>query len=384
MKILYDHQIFTNQNFGGISRYFSQIISNLPAHISTEISIRYSNNEYLNNLNKISQLENLTDPFEKFAFGKNFRGKKRLFNFMEKKFPKKYQSCESKNREISIASLKKQDFDIFHSTYYDDYFLEYIGNKPFVLTIHDMIQELYPELLNDIPTMMQKAELAQKASHIIAVSENTKKDIMDILDMPEEKISVIYHACSLTKGKNTINLPQNYFLYIGERNCYKNFFLFILSVEPILKRRKDIFVVCTGKPFNAGEIQFLTQLNILDNFIAVLVKEEEMFDVYNQAIAFVYPTYYEGFGIPILEAFESSCPVILSDASCLPEIAQDCALYFPPKNIKQLRQCLEKIIDDTSLRISLINKGKARLKDFSWPDSANKTLKVYQRVLKNE
>jgi glycosyltransferase involved in cell wall biosynthesis len=384
MKILYDHQIFTLQKFGGISRYFTQIISNFPDHISTDISIRYSNNEYLNNLNKVCPLEKYIDPFERFAYGIKFRGKERLFNFMEKKFPNKYQSYYSKNKEISIAYLKKQDFDIFHPTYYDSYFLEYIGNKPFVLTVHDMIQELFPELLNDIPTIIQKDKLAKKAAHIITVSENSKKDIIDILNIPEKKISVVYHAVSLIKGKSPFNLPQNYFLYVGERNHYKNFSFFVLSIEQILKKRKDIFVVCTGKPFNTSEIQLLTDLNIRNNFVAVFVKEEEIFDVYNQAIALVFPSYYEGFGIPILEAFGSSCPVILSNSSCFPEIAQDCALYFPPKNIKQFRYCLEKIIDDTSLRTSMINKGKMRFKDFSWPDSTRKTLDIYKRVLSNE
>jgi glycosyltransferase involved in cell wall biosynthesis len=384
MKILYDHQTFTIQNFGGISRYFTQIISNLPDSIDTHISIKYSNNEYLIHLNKVNPLEKLTDPFERFAFGIKFSGKKRLFNFMEKKFPNKYQSCDSKNKEISIACLKKQDFDIFHPTYYDDYFLKYIENKPFVLTIHDMIQELYPELLNDIPTIIQKKQLAKKATHIIAVSENTKKDIIDILNIPEEKISVIYHANSLTKGKSSIDLPQNYFLYVGARNGYKNFLFFVLSIEPILKKQKDIYVLCTGRPFNITEMRFLNELDMTDNFISVFAKEDEMFDLYNNAIALVFPSCYEGFGIPVLEAFEASCPVILSNTSCFPEIAQDCALYFPPKNIKQFRQCLEKIIDDASLRISLINKGKMRLKDFSWQDTANKTLNIYKRVLSNE
>jgi glycosyltransferase involved in cell wall biosynthesis len=382
MKVLYDHQIFTFQNIGGISRYFVQIISNLPDNIKTHISIKYSNNEYLNNLNKISPLERYIDPFERFAFGTKFRGKKRLFNFIKKKFPNKYNRYELENKDLSIAHLKKQDFDIFHPTNYNDYFLKYIENKPFVLTIHDMINELYPEILNDTSTIIRKANLAKKAAHIIAISENTKKDIIDILGIPEEKISVIYHAGSLAKRKNTISLPQRYFLYVGERKNYKNFLFFAQAIEPILKEQKDIYVVCTGRNFDAEEIQFLTALNIKDHFISVFVKDHEIFDVYNKAIAFVFPSYYEGFGIPILEAFEASCPVILSNASCFPEIAQDGALYFPPKNIRQLRQCMEKIVDDTSLRKSLINKGEMRLNNFSWLDSANKTLEVYKRVVK--
>jgi glycosyltransferase involved in cell wall biosynthesis len=313
-----------------------------------------------------------------------FKGKGTLFNRLKKKYPEKYDAAYC-NKQQSIELLKKQDFDIFHPTYYEDYFLEYIGNKPFVLTIHDMIHEVYPEIQKEETTAIQKENLAKKATHIIAVSENTKKDVMDILDIPEQKISVIYHANSLTQKKDTtLDIPQKYFLYVGERNGYKNFLFFVRAIAPILKQQKDIYVICTGREFKPIEIQLLESLNIREYFIHTFVEEDAFSEVYNKAIAFVFPSYYEGFGIPILEAFESSCPVLLSDASCFPEIAKDCALYFPPKDIKQFRQRIESVIDNPSLRESLIDKGKIRVQDFSWPKFANQTYEVYKRVLKNE
>ncbi|MDR0506648.1 MAG: glycosyltransferase family 4 protein [Dysgonamonadaceae bacterium] len=384
MRILYDHQTFVLQKFGGISRYFTQIISNFPENVSVDISVKYSDNVYLKELKKY-EIENIYNPCDKFACNLKFKGKGLIFKLVRKLSPDKYANCETKNINLSIEKLKAKNYDLFHPTYYNDYFIEHIGNKPFVLTIHDMIHELYPELLNDMNLSIRKAALAKKASHIISVSENTKKDIIDILNIPEEKISVIYHASSLPAKKNILaNLPEKYFLFIGERDGYKNFMFFVEAIAPILKEQNDIFVVCTGRKFNSKENKILKDLNIRDNFIYVFIEEDELSSVYNQAIAFVFPSYYEGFGIPILEAFESDCPLILSNTSCFPEIAKDCALYFNPKDMKQMRKCMENIIDNNTLRRSLTDKGKIRVKDFSWADSSNKTLEVYSRVLKNE
>ncbi len=120
-----------------------------------------------------------------------------MYQLAKKINPQKYVDAETLNRKLTIEYLKKQDFDIFLPTYYDDYFLKYIGNKPFVITIHDMTHELFPEFyssVDELDFVKTKASLAKKAAHIIAVSENTKKDIIEILGIKENKISVIYHA----------------------------------------------------------------------------------------------------------------------------------------------------------------------------------------------
>jgi len=384
MKILYDYQIFTSQKYGGISRYFVEIISHLSNDISYEIPVLYSDNVYLRKQLEFDYLKPVYNPIDQFLFGWKFRGKHILFQWFKKYFPSHYVDCYTLNKAMNIESIKAQDFDIFHPTYYDDYFLEYLGNKPFVLTVHDMIHELYPELLNDSCLSVRKKRLVERAAHIIAVSENTKKDIMDIFCIPEEKISVIYHASSMTKiADGSFQLPEKYFLFVGARRGYKNFLFFIRALAPILEHEKDVAVVCTGGSFSKEELDVLDSLNIREHFISTFVEEDEMFELYNRAIALVFPSYYEGFGIPILEAFESSCPVLLSDASCFPEIAQEAAIFFPPKDIKQIQFCLEEILHNTALKQTLINRGLERIKNFSWEKSAQQTYEVYQRVLKN-
>ncbi|MDP2237970.1 MAG: glycosyltransferase family 1 protein [Bacteroidales bacterium] len=382
MKILYDHQIFTAQKYGGISRYFSQIISNLPKEIEADISIKYSNNEYIKNLIKGSKIEELKYPIERFLPGVEFLGKLLVFNFVSRLNPFKVIDPSVFNKNLSIELLKKQDFDIFHPTYYDDYFLDFIGKKPFVLTIHDMIHELYPEMLKDTDTILKKANLASKASHIIAVSERTKMDIIDILNIREEKISVVYHGSSIQKRiSNTLYLPSNYLLYVGERLNYKNFTFFAYAIKTLLDERKDLNVICTGSSFNKEEQKLLKGLKLTDRFIHLFINEDQFYEVFHKARAMVFPSYYEGFGIPIIEAFDSECPVILSNSSCFPEIAKQGAIYFEPKSKNQLISAITKVLDEQNLRNELIREGNKRLDFFSWSKSAQETLNIYKKII---
>ena len=384
MKILYDYQTFQEQTHGGISRYFTEIIGHLPPEATPFVCAKYVDNVYLMEKKIVDNLLPTNYIHSNFLGGVKFPGRTLIYRAFKKYNPEKYNALYI-NKKSSLDTVKEGSFDIFHPTYYSDYFLNHIGNKPFVLTIHDMAHELYPEQLSDFPLSTQKKRLAKKAAHIIAVSEKTKKDIIDILDIPENKISVVYHATSLPATQDTgLALPKNYFLYVGGRRVYKNFMFFVRAIEPIIKQRKDISVVCTGSNFNETEIELFSDLNISNNFINIFAKEANMYEIYNKALAFVFPSYCEGFGIPILEAFESSCPVILSNLEPFPEIAKDCALYFSPKDIKQMKSSMETIIDNPPLRESLVNKGKIRAKDFSWSASANQTYEIYKRVLKNE
>lgn len=379
MKILYDHQIFTVQKYGGISRYFSQIISNLPETVQTEIGIKHTNNEYIKNLNLIPDMGRRINPIDAFIPKSNFIGKEYLLRFFNKYDPAKYV-----NKKKSIELLKAQNFDIFHPTYYDDYFLDYIGNKPFVLTIHDMIHELYPEMLKDMDTILRKANLASRAAHIIAVSKNTKKDIIEILNIKEEKISVIYHASSIQKCADlkTLSLPSNYIVYVGDRFNYKNFIFFVLGIKDLLNKFKDLMVIYTGSSLNKEEQKLINEMKLADRFIHFFVLENQFHELFFNAKAFVFPSYYEGFGIPIIEAFDCECPVILSNSSCFHEIAGDAAIYFEPKSKTQLNTAIEKILNDQETKELLIKRGKERLRSFSWTNSAKLTLDVYNNVLK--
>lgn len=382
MKVLYDSQIFDMQQSGGISRYFIEIIKNLPEKIEYQLSLTYSDNIYLNN-NQICNLynNNIKEKYDNFLPNLKFKGKYHLEQIRNKLF---YSNLKT-NIQMDIEALQKQDFDIFHPTYYDPYFLKYLGSKPYVLTIHDMIHEKYPEMLPDINTINNKKILAKNAEHIIAISEQTKQDVIDILGIPEKKISVIYHGTSMEKikeGKYT-NKYDKYILFTGTRKNYKNFYFLLISISDWLKSHNDIKLLCTSKDFNSFEKDLIKKLGLQNQIINVFFNDDdEMKQLYHNALAFIFPSYAEGFGIPILEAFQAECPVILSDIPCFKEIACDAAMYFSPKSKNELLKCIDSIYMNNDLRNGLKKKGMQRLQNFSWEKAACQTSDVYYNCLK--
>lgn len=377
MRILYDYQTFQLQRYGGISNSFVNLMKHLPPDIDCQIGIKDSDNVHLkeSHLVPVGSMKTL-DSY----FGKNsHRGKGHLYKMARTLFP----SLESdyKNRHYSEKLLARGNYDVFHPTYFDDYFLPYLNGKPFVLTIHDMIPELYPQYFErtDVQIVMRK-KLAPLASAIVAVSENTKQDVIKILGVPEEKIHVVYHGCSFPSTESQSLYAFPYILFVGERGLYKNFSLFIRSVIPVLEKRKDIAVVCTGKPFSQKEQEMLRDCGVGDRFHHHWVEtDSELYSLYHHAQCFVYPSEYEGFGIPILEAYQAECPVILNHASCFPEIAGDSALYFTSE--EELTARILQLLDmSTSEREALLSQQKERLSMYSWEKSAKQLAAIYRSL----
>ena len=288
------------------------------------------------------------------------------------------------NEHYTIELLKKGAFDIFHPTYFSDYFLPYLNGKPFVLTIHDMIPELYPQYFpKDDFQVVMKRKLAPLASAIVAVSENTKRDVVSILGVPEEKVHVVYHGSSSPMEWAEKKYEFPYILFVGQRGLYKNFLPFVKAVIPTLRRHRDLHVVCTGSPFNDEEQAMIIGYDLQERFHASLVKDDsELFALYHHALCFVYPSAYEGFGIPILEAYQAACPVLLNHKSCFPEIADDAAIYFRmDKDGSDLAEKLESLLSmATDERRSLIERQTARLKNYSWENSARQLATIYETV----
>jgi glycosyltransferase involved in cell wall biosynthesis len=360
MKVLYDYQAF-DQKIGGVSRYFAEIVSRVSREAEARVALKYSANEY------IKSTPGVKPP--RFQASHGFR---RAF--------RKYYTM--RNRIASLAALREGACDVFHPTYYHDYFLGALGRIPLVLTIFDMTYEIYPELqAQDRSVSATKARLAKRADRIIAISARTGQDVIDLYGIPGEKISVIHLACQLPAGREPFQgLPESYLLFVGAREGYKNFLFFAQALAPVFLRHGDLRVVCTGQPFTGEEIAFLEENGIRDRFRAVFVPDEMMESVYRRARCLVFPSYYEGFGIPILEAFSSGCPVLLSDGSCFPEIARDAALYFQPKNAADLRRQMLAILENPKTADSLRERGFARAAEFSWDRAARETLAVYREV----
>lgn len=379
MKVLYDHQIFSLQRYGGISRCFVELYKHMPESCKATIALRETENVYGRELKGVNDVGY---DYDHFICNHHFLGKGHLHLWFDKLRRVKYYPDFNKN--YSLYLLQKGNFDVFHPTYFDDYFLPYLNGKPFVLTIHDMIPELYPQYFaRDDFQIVMKRKLAHLASAIIAVSENTKKDIIRILNIPEEKIHVVYHGSSLSLKETNKIYSFPYILFAGQRWGYKNFKPFVKAIAPVLQKHMDIHVVCTGHSFNQEEWDLINGLDLGERFHSSMIKTDcELYSLYHYAQCFVYPSEYEGFGIPILEAYQADCPVLLNNASCFPEIAGDAALYFDMNsNDSNLAEQLERLLAMTSEEKDiLLSKQKERLSRYSWENSAKKLAEVYKSV----
>ena len=384
MKVLYDSQAFDMQTHGGVSRCFAELYAHRPAFVDASISIKETNNVYLKDLG----FPEAGEVYKHFLCAKDTKLKHFLFKLTYNLKYGDFSRWDKQpliNRNEAKPVIKNGDYDIFHPTFYDDYFLRLIGKKPFVITVHDMISEIFSM---DHSQAKQKLAVIPKAAHIIAVSEQTKKDLVRIMNVPEEKVSVVYHGADEEPyiPSSTASFAEEYILYVGSRYVYKNFTAFCKSCVGILKRHPQLKIVCTGVPFSPEEIQLFESLGIKDRMVRRFVQtRQELFDLYHYAITFVYPSKYEGFGIPILEAYKADCPVMLNRASCFPEIAGDAAVFFDlnseKSDFEEQFETLYRLTGDE--RGELIQRQRERMKLYSWSKSATQLADVYKEVLKN-
>lgn len=360
-KILYDHQMFTFQRYGGVTRYFADLMYNLPeGEFIADTPMRYCENHYIT--------KTYDKEFAKLSFPGNYRIRRRLYELV--------------NDAITKKAIKNTDYDIFHPTYYSPYFLKALKKrqKPLVLTIHDMTFERFPqEVLIYDKTISNKKRLISEADHIIAVSENTKKDIVEILGTDPTKISVVHHGYKPVI-EPAQQLFDHYILYVGDRKGYKNFLPWLSAIRPLFEWDSKLKIVCTGAPFSKAEQSVFTDWNIVDRIKHLSADDKQMASLYRHALCFVYPSLYEGFGIPILEAFANDCPVCLSNSSCFPEVAEDAALYFNPKDADSMQSVLKEILESSILRNELRHKGALRGKEFSIEKMVEETCNVYRKL----
>jgi glycosyltransferase involved in cell wall biosynthesis len=382
MRVLFDHQIMDAQVRGGASRYFHQLASTLKDRDLAEIQLPrvYTDNEYFQPLlaelgsSRAGVRSRLVQEVRKLPASKASREIERAWRRTKSRL----------NRRASVAELEKQDFDLFHPTYYDPYFLDHLQGKPFVLTIHDMIHEIYPEYFRaGDRTSEHKKLLARAATKIIAVSASTKADIVERLGIDPAKIEVIYLASPLTgECERVVAIPQRYVLYVGARGRYKNFKKLILAFARLASAMPDLYLVCAGqKGFDPAELELIWHTGLDGRCSSLSVSDRQLTFLYRNAALFAYPSLYEGFGLPVLEAFACGCPVALSDASCFPEIAGDAALYFDPTDTLSIASVLERLLLDGAERQRLVRRGQERLKKFSWAATAEQTASLYRECL---
>ena len=366
MKILYDHQIFVEQQFGGISRYFRELMKMDAEKMEVE------------QIDPALFLSQKRVPRNGIA-ARGLRLVKRKIGIPHR------PPAPPPLPAAAAHMLGNGDYDVFHPTYFNPYFLQ-LTSKPFVLTVFDMIHELYAEYFLDDPVSRDKFLLCQKASQIIAISENTKKDLLSIFGLPGHKVHVIPLASTfdavVPQQPAALDGIENYILFVGTREYYKNFYTPLTALAGLLRADPALNMVCTGYPFLHTEIDFFKGLGIHRQMHhAYLQGDGELSWAYRHAALFIFPSLYEGFGFPLLEAFASSCPVICSTGGSLPEVAGDAALYFEPRNFAQIEHAARSVLYDTVLRADLVRKGHERFRRYSWQACRKQTLGVYEKAM---
>lgn len=367
MKIAYDAQIFFEQEYGGVSRYFCEIASRISKFQDLQVSITAP--MHIN-----AYLEHLPPHI---VSGFRLPGTDHLA-----------LSARGVGMLIGDLMLRSISPDIIHETYYFPYRLGPRRARR-VLTIFDMIHERFAsDFTATDRTARFKLMAAERADHILCISEATRRDVIELLGIPPDKISVIYLGFGLMNdaapiaSKTVPSSDEPFILYVGNRGKYKNFsgLLQAYGTSPELQKRCRL--VCFGAgSFNTAELEDIEKLGLNGGRVIQIGGDDQVLaTLYKSAVAFVYPSLYEGFGIPPLEAMSFDCPVVCSKESSIPEVVGDAGKYFDPKNIEEMRDVIERTIESDSHRNELIEKGRQRLKMFSWDRCARETVDVYRKL----
>jgi len=361
MKILFDYEIFYLQKYGGISNYYYQLCKEmLKTNNDLLVVCPFYKNKYIPQLPKIN------------IYG-NYVG------YLPHHFNK---ILEISNYHISKNIKKKYRPDIVHSTYYSD--KKYSGKK--ICTVYDLINEKFSHLFKNSEKISEiKKKTINNSAHIICISENTKKDLIDIFKVPEEKITVTLLASSFENvyiNKEDKKF-KNHLLFVGSRQGYKNFegLIKAFSISNYLKNNFKI-IAYGGEKFGKNDYEIIKKSNLNAN--QILFYNDNDFDLsylYSNVEALVYPSSYEGFGIPILEAMSFGCPVISSFAGSLKEVGGDGISYFNPSEPESINEIIEKVMTSEEIINKTISYGYERTKLFSWSDCAKKTLETYKMII---
>jgi glycosyltransferase involved in cell wall biosynthesis len=365
MRIAFDPQIFALQEYGGISRYFCSLAGELStqADIEAKIFAPLHINSYLPTLPRT------------IVSGRKIR-----------KLPKTARLRAKLSMMLARPEINRFKPDIVHETYYSAHSFAPPGARR-VITVYDMIHEKFSgEFLGNDTTYRNKAIAVARADHVICISENTRKDLIDILNVAPEKTSVSYLGYTLNNA-NGFDTPRPleapYLLYVGQRAGYKNFDGLLRAYASSAVLKNNCKLVCFGGgTFGINEIKSITDLGLSpEQVIQVGGRDDVLVALYKHALAFVYPSLYEGFGIPPLEAMSYQCPVICSNTSSIPEVAGDAAQYFNPLDIENIRDAIEHVAGTKSASQLLVAKGLERIKQFSWLKCAQETQAIYNSLI---
>lgn len=362
LRVLYDGFIYGLQSNGGINRYFSELIARLPEDFSPALLSTLRREQNFPHHPRLRVFEHA-----RFAFRPG-----RLAYWLE--------------QHLFRRDMRSFSPHIIHPSYHHTLLRLAPKDIPgsLVYTAYDCLYDVFAEQYD--PKGIERAALQvmlERADRVLAISEATKSDIVHYYGLAPEKIRVQYLGASLC------NLPQQgeeekkkadhetpYFLFVGNRWHYKRFPLALRAFQILHERKKDVELYVVGPPFNPDEKSMLPQ-GVRE---IGPVSDAELALFYRHALALVYPSVYEGFGLPVLEAMSLGTPVIACQRASLPEVAGKAGILIEPDNLEALHAAMELLLESESERSTRSLLGREQAKHFSWEQASRVLLKTYEEL----
>lgn len=364
MKILFDPQIF-QLGYSGMRRYYSVLYSGL---IDAGIDIVHpEKSPFAQNPSERSLLSEVLHPkinrvFNKFKF---YRIRENFFN-----------------------ALRNDDYDLVYLTSpaFETELLKHIQDKPFVMTVHDTMQIArgLHTFVDEPRDTMALGYLAHRAERIACVSNYTKQDLCNKYLIDPAKTQTVYLANFLDSDPEKMtDLPDQFILNVGIRNGRKNFFEWIKAVSPYLRNQPNLKVLVTGE-LNTYENHYYKKLGVLENVVSRKeVTDAQLVNLYRKATGLVYPSLYEGFGLPVVEAMANGCPVITSNCTSIPEVAGSATLLMNPTNPESMLNSFIRFMEDPELRKELSEKGLEQSKTFSKDKFISEMIDLFEQAIES-
>jgi glycosyltransferase involved in cell wall biosynthesis len=372
MRILYDHQVFSLQDTGGISRYHYELVKGLQVFEDLRIELLIGGNA--------SVL-----PFTRLR-----NARTRVTGWKTRTQPG-YTRYAINEAMLSLLAPQRGRLDVYHPTL--NRVMPAVRGRRIVVTQHDCTHERFPHLFRNTDAFIRvKRKIFSLADAIICVSESSREDLLHFYDVDEARTHVVHHGFSPLEEDPAIepvepleptdprSTPPHdpYLLYVGSRTDYKNFMLLLEAFAQAGLAKDYRLVAVGGGPSSAGEETRISQLQVAGRVCLMpRATDQALARLYRNASLFVYPTLYEGFGFPPLEAMSLGCPVLANRTSSIPEICGKAAFYFQSQDPAELAGSLISTLQDADGLREKRRLGYEQTKLYDWSRTARRTLEVY-------
>jgi glycosyltransferase involved in cell wall biosynthesis len=365
MRILYDHQVFSLQNAGGVSRYYYELMRSLAGDsgVHTELWLGINDTVY---------------PFLQLS-----RAHTHVVNWggLLKRGRCRYIVNELLGNALAPLAGR---LDVYHPTHYRQ--MPLVWARRMVATHHDCTVERFPQLFSNARQNIRfKRRQYAEADAIICVSESSRRDLLQFYDVDRAKTRVIHHGlqrlprAATAAAELRAQVPAEYLLFVGSRAPYKNFNDLLRAFRTTGLHKSMRLLVAGGGPLTGEERRLAEKLEIASGLVVLpQVADTLLAEAYATATLLVYPSWWEGFGFPPLEAMAAGCPTLVSNTSCLPEICQDAPFYFNPQDRGSLEAMLLEATNDEPARRRARERGTQVAAQYSWQKCGNQTLALYR------